>query len=68
MPTEWFCAKGCTSSGDCEMRSEFDGTCVFEYDAKQYEPHLRWKGEGDPPPHWRTGNTIVYRTFADYCD
>ena len=31
--------------------------------------HLRWKGPGDPPPRWTAPDgTIVYRSYADYCD
>lgn len=66
MSAEWFCANGCKSADDCKQRA--DGTCVYEYDAKQYEPHLRWKGEGAPPARWWAGGTLVYRTFSDFCD
>jgi hypothetical protein len=66
MTVERFCTKGCDGTS-CPHRDKSRG-CVYEYDASKYEPQFRWKGEGDPPRRWNANGTIVYRTFADYCD
>lgn len=68
MATEWFCIEKCGGKDACKHRHEADGSCVYEYDASRYSADMRWKGDGDPPRRWNAGGTIVYRTFADYCD
>lgn len=38
-------------------------------EADKLEPRLRWDGEGPAPARWTAGDgTIVYRSYADYCD
>ncbi|WP_068018958.1 hypothetical protein [Rhodoplanes sp. Z2-YC6860] len=68
MPVEWFCTLKCPSKEQCKHRSE-QGSCAYEYDAADYSDGTKWLGEGDPPRRWTgVGGTIVYRSFADYCD
>lgn len=43
--------------------------CVYVYDAAKCEPKYRWYGEGNPPRRWKAQDgTVVYRSYADYCD
>lgn len=41
---------------------------LMAYKPEDYPEHLRWKGEGPPPPYWWASGTKVYRSYADYCD
>lgn len=71
MPIERHCIqKGCLGGANCSSKYRMEGeSCVYEYVAADYEPGYRWLGEGPPPRRWTAINgTVVYRTFADYCD
>lgn len=74
MTIERYCTETDCPGGDgCRHKrlnaKHGDPSCVFEYVASQYKPEYRWTGEGPPPRRWRaTDGTIVYRSFADYCD
>lgn len=40
-----------------------------EYRPDDYAPEHRWQGEGPPPAKWWAADgTLVYRSYADYCD
>lgn len=68
MPVERYCILD-TCRGKACMHRHIDGSCVYEYDASKYEEKYRWDGEENPPRRWRASDgTLVYRTFADYCD
>ena len=68
MAIERYCSeKGCAGADACKHGRK-GGRCVFEYVAKEYEPQYRWLGDGPPPARWMAGGTMVYRSFADYCD
>lgn len=39
------------------------------YRPEDYEPQYQWQGEGPPPRRWwASDGTLVYRSWADYCD
>jgi len=39
------------------------------YRPEDHEPQYRWQGEGPPPAKWWAADgTLVYRSYADYCD
>lgn len=63
----YYCALPCDGREACQYRHS-DGSCVYEYDASKYEEQFRWKGDGPPPRRWWANGTLVYRSFADYCD
>lgn len=68
MTVTWFCVISCGSPATCRHRHA-DRTCMYEYDAARSEEKYRWTGDEPPPRRWRAGDgTVVYRTFADYCD
>lgn len=70
MPVERYCTmKDCPGGEGCinEYRTPGDA-CTMEYVASAYSPAMRWKGDGPPPSRWMVGNTLVYRSFSDYCD
>lgn len=71
MLIERYCTmKGCPGGEGCinEYRSPGD-PCTMEYVASKTKPEWNWLGEGPPPARWRAADgTIVYRSFADYCD
>lgn len=55
--------------GGALCKQQTPENCSYEYVAEKLEPHHRWRGEGPPPYRWRAPDgTMVYRTFADYCD
>jgi hypothetical protein len=42
---------------------------LSSYRPEDYEPQYRWQGEGPPPRRWWAADgTLVYRSYADYCD
>lgn len=57
----------CRDHVHCKHRHT-DGSCVYEYNPDDCAPEMRWKGEGPPPRRWWANGTLVYRSFADYCD
>lgn len=68
MTIERYCsAPECTKPGKCYMGD--DEECHYLYRAETYAPAHRWSGEGNPPARWwGSDGTLVYRSFADYCD
>lgn len=41
----------------------------YAYKPETLPEHLRWQGDGPPPPRWMAADgTIVYRSYGDYCD
>lgn len=65
-----FCILPSCNGETCISMAHTNGKgCAYRYDPADYPPELQWKGEGDPPRRWRAPDgTLVYRTFADYCD
>lgn len=60
--------ENCAGADACKHRDP-GRSCVYEYVADKYEPGHRWEGEGIPPRRWKAADgTVVYRSFADYCD
>jgi hypothetical protein len=70
MSVERYCTNaGCPGGDACTNKYRTLGQpCVMEYVAADLPEHLRWQGEGNPPRRWNAHGTIVYRSFADYCD
>ena len=70
MPVERYCTmKGCPGGDGCTNEYRRKGeSCTMEYVAAEYSPEMRWKGDDPPPSRWMVGNTLVYRSFSDYCD
>lgn len=69
-PIERYCTNpGCPGGDGCTNQYRTPGQpCTDEYVAANCRPEFRWKGEGPPPARWMVGNTMVYRSFSDYCD
>lgn len=60
---------GCPGGDGCKNDHRGNGPCVYEYDPKYYKPEHQWQGEGPPPRRWTAlDGTIIYRSYADYCD
>jgi hypothetical protein len=71
MAIERYCTmKGCEGGDKCQNKYRTDGQpCTMEYVASKERPEYNWVGEGPPPSRWRAADgTIVYRSYADYCD
>ena len=50
------------------MTTSPDRHCTNPSRSALPEPY-RWKGEGPPPKKWTADDgTIVYRSYADYCE
>lgn len=63
-----YCTLTKSETCDCQYPNE-DGSCSYMYDSERIYPPFKWNGEWPPPPKWTTADgTIVYRTYADYCD
>ena len=60
--------KGCSGGDGCINKPDAGQPCLFEYVAAALEPPFRWQGEGPPPRKWMANGTLVYRSYADYCD
>lgn len=67
---ERYCREtGCPGGDGCISKNRKPGLeCLSEYVASELGEEFRWKGEGPPPRKWMVGNTLVYRSYADYCD
>jgi hypothetical protein len=68
MSVERHCTmKSCPGGEGC-INPHRGEKCVMEYVASDYPEELRWKGDEPPPRRWWADGTLVYRSFADYCD
>lgn len=67
---EFYCTRGCESFERCKINPFAPVIrCVYAYNALDYKPEYRWKGEGNPSRRWTAlDGTIVYRCYADSCD
>lgn len=55
----------CTLKERCHGIDACKKNCPYLYDSNNYSAEHRWKGEGPPPPMWRAGGVVVYRSYAD---
>lgn len=64
--------KGCAGGDLCKNKYRRPGeSCTMEYvAAPEGTPAAKfnWLGEGPPPRRWMAEGTLVYRSYADYCD
>lgn len=70
MPIERYCIlPECKGGENCIHDGQStEGQCVYEYVASKDKPQFNWLGEEPPPSRWWADGTLVYRSFADYCD
>lgn len=70
MAVERYCTeKGCPGGDGCTNMFRSPDGCAFEYVAANSKPEYRWPGDGAPPRRWFAADgTMVYRSYADYCD
>lgn len=73
MAIQRWCTKvGCAGGDGCTNEYRKPGEdCTMEYvAAPEDSPKARfnWLGDDPPPRRWWADGTLVYRSYADYCD